>query len=357
MGIMPLYARFMSRLRSTDLRPIFLLIILVATWLALNLIMPNGLHAQDSGFSQLNEIPEGAQQVTTGVYPLTVYSLDIETNTYYMDAYVWFRWQGEIDPTLSLEFVNAVEDWGMTQTFLYEEPTELEDGSLYQIMRIEGRFFQPFTLEDFPLDQQQLTILIEDSTNPVEQLVYVPDLEDSGIGDTLRIPGWEIKGWSAVSQVHHYDSQFGETGAQDLSNFAALRYEVTIARPINYFIWKLLLPLFIVLCANWTALLLHPSLVEARTAMPATALLTTVFLQQSYSSALPEVGYLVLLDKIYVLAYALLIITVVQVIAISIQSKKHEANNYARAERLDRFSVIAQVLVFVIGVGLIVALR
>jgi hypothetical protein len=47
MGITLLYARFITRLRNTDLRPIFLLIILVATWLALNLIMPNGLHAQD----------------------------------------------------------------------------------------------------------------------------------------------------------------------------------------------------------------------------------------------------------------------------------------------------------------------
>jgi hypothetical protein len=47
MGIMLFYARFISRVRNTDLRPIFLLIILVATWLALNLVMPNGLSAQD----------------------------------------------------------------------------------------------------------------------------------------------------------------------------------------------------------------------------------------------------------------------------------------------------------------------
>lgn len=158
-------------------------------------------------------------------------------------------------------------------------------------------------------------------------------------------------------QRHLYGSQFGETGERDLSTFAALRYDLNITRPVNFFIWKLLLPLLIVLCANWTALLLHPTLVEARTAMPATALLTTVFLQQSYSSSLPEVGYLVLLDKIYVLAYILLISTVVQVITISIQGSKYEANNYARATALDRYSVIAQVLVFMIGVGLIIFMR
>ena len=167
----------------------------------------------------------------------------------------------------------------------------------------------------------------------------------------------ELTGWTIEGQRHLYGSQFGETGDGDLSTYAALRYDLDIARPINFFIWKLLLPLLIVLCANWTALLLHPTLVEARTAMPATALLTTVFLQQSYTSSLPEVGYLVLLDKIYVLAYILLVATVVQVIMISIQGSKYEANNYARAIMLDRVSVMVQVLVFIVGVALIIFMR
>jgi len=310
--------------------------------------------AQATGFQPLTEIPATAQQVVAGVYPITVYNLDIETSTYYVDAYVWFRWQGEIDPTLTVEFINAVEKWGMTQTNILEEPQQLADGSLYQVMRVEGRFVQPFTLADFPLDQQTLTILFEDTTYPIEELVYIADTEDSGYGDTLKITGWDITGWHVASQAHKYDSQFGETGQTSLSaNFSVLRYELTIKRPINFFIWKLLLPLLIVLGANWTALLLHPSLVEVRTAMPATALLTTVFLQQSYSSSLPEVGYLVLLDKIYVLAYLLLIATIAVVITIAASAKGVEPEDYARAQRIDRIALLVQLIVFVVGLTLI----
>jgi hypothetical protein len=307
------------------------------------------LLAQERGLEPLPTIPDGAQQVTVGIYPLTVYSLDIETNTYYVDAYIWFRWQGEIDPTATMELMNAVEEWGLTQTFILEEPQTLADGSLYQIMRVEGRFFQPFSLADFPLDQQKLTILIEDSTYPVEQLVYVPDLEDSGYGDTLRVPGWDLAGWRLESLLHHYDSRFGETGSEASTSFAVMRYELTIARPLNFFIWKLLLPLLIVLGANWTTLLLHPSLVEVRTAMPATALLTTVFLQQSYSDSLPEVGYLVLLDKIYVLAYVLIIATIAQVIIVASRTKQHEVDEYRQAKVQDRLGLTAQLVLFVGG--------
>ncbi len=313
--------------------------------------------AQAAGFQPLTEIPATAQQVVAGVYPITVYNLDIETSTYYVDAYVWFRWQGEIDPTLTVEFINAVEKWGMTQVNILEEPKQLPDGSLYQVMRVEGRFVQPFTLADFPLDEQTLTFLFEDTTYPLDDLVYIADTEDSGYGDTLKIPGWDITGWSIASQAHKYDSQFGETGQASLSaNFSVLRYELTIKRPVNFFIWKLLLPLLIVLGANWTALLLHPSLVEVRTAMPATALLTTVFLQQSYSSSLPEVGYLVLLDKIYVLAYLLLIATLAVVITVSARANGVDTEDYTRAQRIDRVALIAQIVVFVVGLAIILML-
>ena len=62
----------------------------------------------------------------------------------------------------------------------------------------------------------------------------------------------------------------------------------------------------VVICGAWIALLLNPVLTETRAALPASALLTTVFLQQSYTASLPETGGLVLLDEIYVVAYILI---------------------------------------------------
>ena len=48
--------------------------------------------------------------------------------------------------------------------------------------------------------------------------------------------------------------------------------------------------------------------------MPIGGLLTAVFLQQSYSDALPDTGYMVLMDKIYLLAYIIISMVLLQVI-------------------------------------------
>ena len=322
--------------------------------------MPAQVAAQDqqvSGFSPLTEIPATAQQVVVGVYPISVYNIDFTGNTYFVEAYIWFRWTGEIDPTATMEFINIVDQWGLIVTPIYEEPKTMPDGSLYQGMRISGRFSPPFLLEDYPMDQQKLSILIEDTTYSAEELVYIVDTKDTGYGETVKVPGWRIEGAQAESVLHKYSTEFGELGeATRNSNFSVLRYELTISRPLNFFIWKLLLPLIIILAMGLCALVIHPTQIDVRTAMPMTALLTTVFLQQSYTDALPDAGNLVLLDKIYVLAYLVIIASVIEVMW-SAEQLERDPTHQTRVRRLDRVLLFSLLAVMVAGTTFLIMTR
>lgn len=304
--------------------------------------------ADNAGFTPLAEIPANAQQVTVGVFPISVYNIDFSGNTYFLEAYVWFRWQGEIDPTQSVEFVNAVDQWGLLISPFYEEPIQLSDGSLYQGMRISGRFSQPFSLERFPLDEQKLSILIEDTDYSSQELVYIADTADSGYGDLLKVPGWNIIGWNVESLLHRYASAFGDTDtAGSTDQYAALRYQLVIGRSIGYFLWKLLLPLLIVMIITLSTLLIHPNRADMRVAMPTTALLTAVFLQQTYTSALPETGNLVLMDRLYVLAYLVIVSTMIGALW-AVHRMESNSVNVAAIQFVDRvqLAVILVVMTF-----------
>ena len=288
-------------------------------------------------------------EVEVGFYPISVYSLDLASNTFYADMYVWFAWRGELDPTVSMEFVNGVEQWGMTRKNVYDEPDVLPDGRKLQQMRVEGRFFVPFELQRFPFDRHNLAIVMEDSTYTISDLRYVADQENSGIGDALTIPGWNLAGWQLSAQSRGYSSDFGDPRV-DLSanSYAQARFSLQITRSVYYFVFKLFLPLVIVLLLCWSALLVSPERVEVRTAIPATGLLTAVFLQLSYSSSLPDVSYLTLLDKIYVLAYILVILVLGHAILIAyrLQASGDDEQAIAKARRLDHVMVASQIVVF-----------
>jgi hypothetical protein len=298
------------------------------------------------------DVPPGAQVVTVGVYPTVVDDLNIAASTYDVVAYVWFRWKGPIDPTASVEFTNVSERQNFTQHKLLEKPRRLADGSFYQIFQIHGRFFQPFSLIDFPFDRQTLAIGIEDELNAHHRIVYVPDLKDSGFGAGLQVPGWRMLGWHAEATVQDYASHFGAAEVSGSSRHAGLRFAVAIERRASFFLWKLFLPLLIVMCANWLAFLIKPDLVDVRTALTATSLLTLVFLQKSYSDDLPEVGTLVLMDKIYAVAYLLVIATLAHVVAMASWQKK-EAVSETRVVRTDWTSLAIHVAFFAVAVTVI----
>ncbi|MBK8563839.1 MAG: hypothetical protein IPN76_10990 [Saprospiraceae bacterium] len=254
------------------------------------------------------------QKVYTGVYLMNLYDLNLDEHSFYGDFYIWFKWRGEIDPT-GIEFVNMVEKWGMSQEAFEDTIITLEGGWNYQGYRVEGRFFHPFELERFPLDEHQLEIQIEHPDYPADALVFVKDTTSASVyfRPEMKLAGWDIMGSELASRMHNYGTDFGNPD-YPATNFSNFNFRFTITRPVSYFILKLLLPLSIVILAALGALLFFPSYVDARISLPVGSLLTAVFLQQSYSDALPDVGYMVLMDKIYLLAYALIAAVMFQLI-------------------------------------------
>lgn len=291
--------------------------------------------------------PNEAQIVTIGFFPISVHALDISTNTFHLNTYVWLKWKGDIDPVESIEFINTVDRADFVKELLLKEPSITSDGSKYQIMHIEGHFFQKFILTDFPLDKQKLSILVEDSSHGYQQVSYVIDQSSSGIGDQLEVPGWDINNWKASNLIHDYGTSFGDNDIGGGAIYSVAYFEININRPSSYFFWKLLLPLLIVVSGAWISLVLDPNHTDARTGMPATALLTTVFLQQGYADNLPDIGYLVLMDKIYVLAYVLIVISLIRGVASGYFDKNiTDPSRIMVVKKQDKFILACQIAIF-----------
>lgn len=295
-----------------------------------------------------------ARRVTVGVYGLNAYDLDTAANTFYFNGYLWIIWTGDRDPSRTLEIINVVDEADFVIEPTVDQPDTLSTGEKITWFKVSGRFFQPFDLREYPLDTQELTLLIEDSTFPQEAVVFRPDTTSSGFDSRFEVPGWTVTGLSTRSLTHDYGSSFGaEASAESL--YSVLEVSIQLSRGRNLFLWKLLLPLLLVLGTNWLALVLHPRLIEVRTAMPATALLTMVFLQQSALDGLPPVSALVLMDRIYLVAYVIIVATFARMVWDNNQLK-HAADEMTCAQELRRSDRIILVSQVVLGLGALAVL-
>ena len=108
---------------------------------------------------------------------------------------------------------------------------------------------------------------------------------------------------------------------------------VPVMRPRGPYAIKLFLPMLLVALTAALALSVHPRYVEGRIGIGITALLTLVALQLTSNSSLPEVDYLLLLDKLYILSYAFVVLTLAVIVHNSWVDATGDVSRAARADR------------------------
>jgi hypothetical protein len=112
------------------------------------------------------QAPEGPDKVVVGAYVNDIQELDFKINSYAVDLYVWFRWKAQaLDPSKTMEFMNRYDPNDHERAELYDKPKQMPDGSLYAIVRDQGRFSTKFQLADYPFDTQFLTVVMEDTVS------------------------------------------------------------------------------------------------------------------------------------------------------------------------------------------------
>lgn len=299
-------------------------------------------------------------QVRTGVYLNNLYDLNMSANSFYADFYIWFKWKGDFDPT-NVEFVNSIEKWSVTNNGFDNDstPVVLKDGYNYRIFRMEGRFLHSFALSNFPLDEHALDIQIENPDADVDSLVYIPDTGTvaASIRPTLHLNAWQQRGCRLESKEHDYGTNFGNPD-ENARKYSNLTFTVTLGRSFSFFMLKMLLPLFVVMLMSIGALILHPDHIDTRSSLPIGGLLTAVFLQQSYSDALPDTGYMVLMDKIYLLVYIITSLVMLHIIiAGNVQSRSNDPARIARLDRRESWLALTYFIIFIVGVALLAAFQ
>src|SRR4029078_414161 len=94
---------------------------------------------------------------------------------------------------------------------LYDQPKPMPDGSLYSIIRYQGRFAATFPLEKYPFDTQFLKVMMEDTVSGADRQVYVPDGEHPVTLDpVITLPGFNVGKPPMRIVANPYPVSFGD---------------------------------------------------------------------------------------------------------------------------------------------------
>lgn len=261
---------------------------------------------------------EKPERVTVGAHINDILEIDLRSHSYRLDLYVWFRW---LDPSLkpweTAEFMNAYDPADHVRTPLFDKPQKMPDGSLLMVIRQQGKFSAKFPLQNYPFDRQILAAAMEDASDDVRNVVYIADRAARGGAITMNpeiaLPGYVLNLPRLEIRAFPYPTNFGDLTQADIQPYARVSFSVEVARPVLTALVKIFLPVLLVVFCALVVFVVHPSYVDSRMGVAITALLTLVALQLTTSGGLPDVGYLLLTDKVFFLSYLFVIGILLQV--------------------------------------------
>jgi len=262
-------------------------------------------------------------EVKVGIYVLSLGKLDIGSGSYAVDFYLSMA-STEPIPDNAFEFMN-----GRAATI---EKIDDADGGRKKFYRILANLNVPVDLKRFPFDQQRLGIILEDKTEGVDKMVYVPEPAESGLDAGIWFPGWSIAGWNVASQTHDYPV-YGE-------KYSQLVFSVDIGRvKLNSFL-KTFLPVIFLMLIVMSSFILNPDQITTRLAAISSALVASAMFHISIAGQIPPVGYLTFADKFMVLTYFILLACFFTSLHVFIlQGRKEE-------ERAQKLSKLTEKIVF-----------
>lgn len=282
----------------------------------------------------------GAQKVTVGLYLQNLPEIDIKTNSFSAEFYLWFLWKGDIDPTLTFELTNVVNITELTKVPIFVDangnsaPDTLPDGRRLQQFHVYGRFGHPFPLGRYPFDHHEIEITLEDGRHATDRLVHELDLSGTAMRPDLSIPGWSLSPMEAKLGQTKFDTAFGDPrSGRGGESYSHVAFKVRIDRPVVGIISKTVVPIALIILITFGAFFCQPSDIDARLCLTITALISAVALQLTATTELPPTGSLLLLDKIYILSY----VAILAVTFCSIGANRYvHADKPESAARLDR---------------------
>ena len=172
---------------------------------------------------------------------------------------------------------------------------------------------------------QILNIAIENSLIPKDKLLLIVDTasfiasksstRNYGLSqDLLHVKNINFKiSKSEISSMNGvYNSNFGDPDFPSETIYSRLNISIFIDRSFVPFITKLIIPLAIILFLVYFVFFLPAEKIDIAAGLTVTSLLSAIAFQLSINGDLPDIGYIIYIDKIFYSCYFLIAITMAQ---------------------------------------------
>lgn len=286
----------------------------------------------------------GPTKVLVGIYVVNVESIDSAEQSYKATVALDMKWndarlacRSQDDPSKTRKF-NLEEVWNPEIIVINVRSVakRLKDqvradcsGNMEYLQIFYGDFLTTANIKDFPLDRRTLKIEILSTEYEVDEVKFLDDEKATGRDEQFSITDWNI------GQKPSTKSTFYDFKPENLK-LSAFTYELTAKRNYNYFMWKIIFPLVMIVFMSWAVFWIPPNQIGPQIGLSVTSMLTLIAYRFAIGNVVPNVDYLTRFDKFVFGSTLLVFLALVETIATGSLSVSQRGELALRFDQISR---------------------
>jgi hypothetical protein len=313
------------------------------------LLLESQAIARNSAVSLLDR-PDSDQptKIHVGLFLIDILSINNADQTFTADFRLQLWWN---DPRLASNTlgkyrtqrkINLDGIWNPPIRFLnsrklkkqFDDTLEITDkGLVTHTQRYIGDFSVKLALRNFPTDKQKLSIVMTSGSHSPKEIDFVFDPKWSGQSDVFSIVEWSVH----PIEAHEETIDFSSFDSSQIKRIASITIQCPVSRRSGYFLWKVIVPLSLIVFMSWSAFWIDPSELSPQVEVSTASVLTLIAFQFSLGYVLPRISYLTRMDFFVLLSTIIVFLALAESILTSYLSKRKRGKT---ARRIDLWSRI-----------------
>jgi hypothetical protein len=260
-----------------------------------------------------------ASMIDLGLYIDSIYDLDLSRLTFKARGWLWYNWtktpmiESKVDPGQMGRFdLNFLDEIDVNQEISSQEPVvdhgSAGNSSYWNETSFDAKLAAPsINLRNYPFDRQQLYILVTNPVHETGEVIY--KIQQFRLPPRVfNISGYKLDGISYSDEIRIYTSNFADASNVSWRDDTATTqsqaaFKISISRNPLTSLLEYVMPLAIVSFLAVSVVRLAVCYWEVKLTAPPAAILSLIFLQNTFQQDLPRVSYMTCMDLMFLIGY------------------------------------------------------
>ncbi len=252
-------------------------------------------------------------EVEAKFYLLSLSSLNEKAETFDADLYLQFSWKDQRLAHSEPEGVSFAEEgaseklkeiWWPQIEFVNTSHPEITntsltihpDGRAVLDYAVSATFRSNLNLKRFPFDEQTLDVRVQSFLYEAQNVVFKAPPGEAGFQASGHYEGFKISGVDAKVVLQEANGW--------IKDFSEYRAEIHLRRDSAFYIWTVFGPVVLIFMICCTIYLMASEELADRVGICLTTLLACIATQFTLSFTLPQISYITIVDRLFMVTYA-----------------------------------------------------